>query len=77
MNAVQLRRGRPSATEVARVELTARQQEAAALVGALRFVARGIEVLAWSPEGDPRTADYAGRLRSIAEQVERRWERVA
>lgn len=68
---------RRTAAEVAHVELTARQSEAVALVAAMRYVAREIEALAWSPEGDPRTVNAAGRLRGIADQVERRWEAVA
>ncbi len=77
MNELQVRRGRPSASEIARVEMTARAQEAAALVAALRYTAGDLERLAWSVEGDPRVAHYAGRLRGMADQVERRWERVS
>lgn len=78
-------RGRPSRVRLAElheraadhaVELAARQVEAVSLVAAIRFVARELEALAWSPEGDPRTVNAAARLRGIADQVERRWETV-
>lgn len=67
---------RRTAAETARVELTARQQEAAALVAAIRYTAAGLERLAWDSTGDPRVADYAGRLRAMADRVERRWESI-
>lgn len=70
-------RGRPSANEVARVELVARRHEAAALTAALRVIARGVEAYALDNRGDMRQVQWSERLRGIADQVERRWEATA
>ena len=68
------RMGRPTNESVAQLELTARAHEAASLSAALRVIARGIEAFALDNRGDMRQVQWAERLRSIADQVDRRWE---
>ena len=74
--AMDVRRGRPSAAEVARIELLARQSEARALSAALRVIARGVEAYALDNRGDMRQVQWSERLRGMADQVDRRWEAV-
>lgn len=63
-----------SAADMHALEMVARQQEARALVAALRVIARGIEAFALDHRGDMRQVQWSERLRGIAEQVDRRWE---
>jgi hypothetical protein len=62
-----------SAADVHRVEMAARQHEAASLSAALRVIARGIEAFALDARGDARQMQWSERLRFVADQNDRRW----
>lgn len=77
--AVDVRRGRPSANEVARVELVARAQEAGAFTAAVRTLLRDLEAVLLRPQYEypVEALSLTARLGGITERYDRRWEDAA
>lgn len=77
--AVDVRRGRPSANEVARVEMLARAQEASAFTAAVRTLLRDLESVLLRPQYEYPVEALAltARLRGTTERYDARWEEAA
>lgn len=77
--AVDVRRGRPPAAEVARVEMTARRQEASLYTRAQRVLLRDLEavLLRHSAEIPVEAIALVARLRGMTDRYDGLWSEAA